>query len=53
MALKWLPDEEVMAFWRKVVEDADEVRECAEMNDSVIFKKKPSRFPNINLISSL
>jgi len=35
---KRLPDEEVVAFWRKVVEDADEVRECAEMK-----KKRPHK----------
>ena len=37
---KRLPNEEVMAFWRKVVEDADELRKCWEVNDNVIFKKK-------------
>jgi len=30
---KQLPDEEIMAFWKKVVEVADEVRECAEMKN--------------------
>jgi len=38
---KWLPDKEIMAFWRNIVEDVDEVRKCAEMNNNVIFKPPP------------
>ena len=44
---KQLPDEEAMVFWRKVVEDDDEVRECAEVNYNVILKKNPPPFPEL------
>ena len=36
-----------MAFWRKVAEDDDEVREYAKVNDNVIFKTKIPPFPNL------